>query len=172
MTESKLTNAQLLKKAYAGETIEVKIELMKGMIGVLCLADIQEIAIKQADIQTERYLYYRDEKKYDKKPIDDPQWQKYVNGITDQKQRSKTAGEPPRDLADQLSQRDTRNIILSQLLPAQLKHPETGEPLFTPEEIPAVGRTILSTPSLAELLGNQIIEMTSKIDEIVKKAKN
>jgi len=170
MSDQKPSNIELLKKAYKNDTIEIEFDA-GGVMASLNLADIQGIFSEQSKIQDLKYAEYV-AKEFHKMPINENAWIKFIDGIEDEKHKERLSKDRPVNLAEQFADRDTRNLILSELVPKHLKDPKTKEALFTESEALEFGQLVLSTPKLARLLNNEIMKMTEQVDKIRETAKN
>ena len=170
MSDQKLSNIELLKKAYKDDTIEIEFDA-GGVMASLNLADIQSIFSEQSQLQDLKYAEYA-EKGFDQKPINEHAWKKFIGGIEDEKHKKRLEEDKPENLAEQFADRDTRNLILSELVPRHLKDPKTKKRLFTDAGAVEFGQLVLSTPKLARLLNNEIMKMTEQVDKIRETAKN
>ena len=154
----------ILKKAYKKETIEVKIDFGNNLKAIITLADAIDMFTEQRKLYREKLGYYEG-LGYTQKPIDEIKWNEYVKINPADNKR-------PENLAEQLAGEDTRNIILREILPKFLKK-ESGDLLFeSDKQQRAAGNYIISTPALANLISDKLLELTEKSQQVMAQTKN
>jgi len=163
-------NLDLIKKAYANETVQVEIDLGGGVLSVLDLADFADVYAEQSrvyDLKLAEYI----EQGYGDKPINEKKWRASFERVKPE-QRKKLEAEKPSSLAEQFADEDTRTIIIRDILPKYLKD-KSGNPLFVSEkEQREFGRFAISTIPLQTQITEKIIELSGKLGDLRDKAKN
>ena len=164
---------EIIEGAYKDEVIEIVFDIGGGVQVQMTMADSMDMFKER----TKLYMNAKDEyigKGYDKRPVDEKRWKQYLELFKDEPKRlEEMKKDKPKDLAEQQADEDTRMSLLRDLVPKYLRKKDTGELLCkTGEEQKRLGRLIVDSPSLQELVINKIVEFNDKAKTLRKQAKN
>ena len=163
----------IIEGAYKDEVIEIVFDIGGGIKVQMTMADSMDMYKERGRLyDNARDVYI--EKGYDQRPIDEKEWKRYLELFKDEPERLKEIEEgKPENLAEQKADEDTRMTLLRDLVPKYLRRKDNGELLCPNEpEQKRLGRLIMDSPRLQQLIINKIVEFNRKVAELREQAKN
>ena len=175
----KMSPADLIRKANRSEKIEVTFDIPMVVEGaeekisaLLTAPDMFEIAKQQERCKQKEYMLCVNDGLH-LNGINEEDWQNEISKIEDSDTRKRLQENKPKNLADQISEKNSRLDTIRVLLPKVLKNPETRQLLFpTIDDQKEFGEYISSHPSVMSLLTTKYIEIMNKLNEVNKTVKN
>lgn len=171
----KMQPSDLVRKANRSEKIEVTFDIEIGtekFSALLTAPDMFEIAKQQERCKQKEYALCVEDG-LQLRPINAEDWQDEIDKIEDSEVRKRLQESKPKNLADQIAEKNARLDTIRVLLPKALKNPEDRKPLFpTLDDQREFGEYISSHPSVMSLLTSKYVEIMNKLNEVNKTAKN
>ncbi len=172
---SSMKPIELIKSAYDKKTIRVQFQIpLPGDTGhvdaVLTAPDIYSILEVQEEVYQVKYADYVT-KGHDKLPINESDWGKELKSYKGDT-RKRMEDEKPVNLADQMAKKFSKIRTIQELIPMFLRDRADKKLFPEPEDRTAFKEILCSNADLMNLLAQKYLELTSRINEVAREAKN
>ncbi|MDD5543894.1 MAG: hypothetical protein PHX83_12040 [Acidobacteriia bacterium] len=172
---SGLKPIDIIKSAYEKKTISVQFQIpLPGDTGhvdaVLTAPDVYSILEVQEEVYQGRYAELR-AKGFADMAVNEDDWRAEVKTFKGEA-RKRIEEEKPRNLAEQMAKKFSKVRTIQELIPMFLKD-RGGNKLFpTSDDRVAFKDILCSNADLMNLLAQKYLELTGKINEVAREAKN
>lgn len=164
-----MNTMELLKKAYAGDTIQIDVDL-GGVKARLDYISAIDMFADQKRFKAIRLAEW-DEKGFGKKKINEREWLRDLEAAKPE-HRENIEKEKPANLAEQFADEDAKLMVLRKLVPKYLTD-LNGVKLFPTEpEQAEFGQLIMNSQKLMNELVSAVTELFSKIKAVSEASKN
>jgi len=165
---------ELLKKAHKEETVSIDFPIEIGGESIpvsLTAGDRFEIIKIQDDLVTEEMIRYS-EKGWDKRPIDESEWESDLNNIKDPELRKRIQAQKPKNLARQKAEKFAKMKTVQELIPRFLRTKTGAKLCQNDEEINILRDMVKESPKLMTLFAKKFSELMAKETEVGEAVKN
>lgn len=165
----------LLKKAYDKETVQVKFSIPidgNKTIGAVISIDDRTAISKQLRKLYQLSLADYKAEGYHNRPVNQDDWQRYLDSIKDEKVREVEKKRPPKNLAEQLANIDAREELIVTVAPQFIRR-ETGELMFeTADARKQFAMLAKRNMKLANIVAENFLKLFDQMREAEDTAKN